>query len=237
MTTGKNYLTIGELVEKLKKLYPDISSSKLRFLELKGLVNPRRSENKYRIYSREDVRKITFILKMQKDYYMPLEVIKEKLSSMDFNFRKEDKYVLKDIQLRLGEDFGGFEPKSLTLEEAAERFKVSPSYIKELMEACLIDSSEKEEKVIISSEDIEIIKLAVELKQYGIYVKHLRMFDNFSTRHASFIQQIVLPLILSSNKGAHKKGKQILNKLESSIQNLHTLLVEKKNRKFLEKHK
>jgi len=237
MGPGKKYLTIGELVSKLKKIYPDLSSSKLRFLESKGLINPSRAENKYRVYSREDVRKITFILKMQKDYYMPLEVIKEKLSAMDFALQKEDDKALKDIQLKLGESFEGFEPKTLTVEEAAKKYKVSLSYINELIEGSIIDSTQDGEKRVLGREDIEIIKFAVELKKFGIQVKHLKMFDNFSTRHASFMQQIVLPLVLSSNKGSHKNGIKILNQLESNLENFHTLLVKKKNRKFLEKHK
>ncbi|MGM0365462.1 MAG: MerR family transcriptional regulator [Actinomycetota bacterium] len=237
MAPDKKYLTIGELVSRLKKIYPDISSSKLRFLESKGLLNPGRAENKYRIYSREDVKKITFILKMQKDYYMPLEVIKEKLSSINFDFQKEDNKAIKDIQLKLGEDFSGLEPKSLTVEEAAERYNVTPTYINELIEGNIIDSSEEGEQKVIGNEDIELIKLAVELKEYGIQAKHLKMFDNFSTRHASFMQQIVLPLILSSNKGSHKKGLKILNQIEANVENFHNLLVKKKNRKFLEKHK
>ena len=237
MTSDKKYLTIGELVSRLKKIYPDISSSKLRFLELKGLIDPDRSDNKYRIYSKQDVRKINFILKMQKDYYMPLEVIKEKLSAMDFDFNTENGQALKDIQLKLGESLENLEPKSLTLDEAAEKFKVSPSYIKELIEGRIINPNQEDEKPILRSEELEVIKLAVDLKEYGIQVKHLKMFDNFANRHTSFMQQIVLPLILSSNKGARKKGKKTLNQLESKVEHLHNMLVKRKNKDFLEKHK
>ncbi len=230
-------LTIGELVSRLKRVYPDISSSKLRFLELKGLITPSRSENKYRVYSKDDIKKITFILKMQKDYYMPLDVIKEKLSSMDLDLEKASDKTLKDIQLKLGENFQGMEPKSMTLEEAADRFKVSAEFIKELIEANLIEPNHESNKDVIGGKDLEIIKRAAELREYGIHVKHLKLFENYATRQATFMQQIVLPLILSSNKASQKKGKTILNDLEANLESLHKLLVGKKNRKFLEKHK
>ena len=80
MKTKKSYITISELVTKFKKYYPDISASKIRFLESRGLIEPKRTPSKYRIFTKEDILKINFILKMQKDYYLPLEAIKEKLN-------------------------------------------------------------------------------------------------------------------------------------------------------------
>ena len=74
----KKHLTIGKVVKNLKKIYPDLTNSKLRFLESEGLLKPKRASNRYRIYYREDIEKLNFILKMQRDLYMPLEVIKEK---------------------------------------------------------------------------------------------------------------------------------------------------------------
>ncbi len=237
MCPEKNYLTIGELVKKLKSLYPDISSSKLRFLESKGLINPDRASNKYRIYSREDVEKINFILKMQKEYFMPLEVIKEKLSTVDFKKIDEKNNALQDIQLKLGEEFKDFKPKSLTLEEVVEKFKLPSSYINELIEYNIVEVKEEGEQKIISGEDIELIKIIKELENYGIHARHLKLFDNFASRHASFIQQIVLPLLLSANKGSHKKAKKVLESLESFLKDFHSILVKKKNKKFLKKHK
>jgi DNA-binding transcriptional MerR regulator len=237
MSSEKNYLTIGQLVSKLKKIYPDLSSSKLRFLESKGLISPGRADNKYRVYSKEDIRKINFILKMQKEYYMPLDIIKEKLSAVDFNLQNDDQQAIKDIQLKLGENLDEMSPEFLTIQEAADRHKVNISFINELIEGDIIQTVERSGQEVIRDRDIEIIKLAVELGKYGIRVKHLKMFDNFATRHASFMQQIVLPMILSSNKASHKNGVKILSQIESNLENLHMLLVKKKNNAFLEQHK
>ncbi len=81
---NKAFLTIGQLVKKFKIYYPELSCSKLRFLEAKGLLNPSRAKNKYRIYNKSDLKKIYTILKMQKELFLPLNVIREKIELIDF---------------------------------------------------------------------------------------------------------------------------------------------------------
>ena len=95
-------LTIGKLIKELKKAYPDLTSSKLRFLETQGLVTPKRSVNKYRVYYRDDIEKINYILKMQKEFYLPLDIIKEKIKSKEFKDYLESGKDLKNLQLKLG---------------------------------------------------------------------------------------------------------------------------------------
>src|SRR4030065_1687945 len=130
--TKKSHLTIGELVRKFRKYYPDLTHSKLRFLESKGLIIPKRADNKYRVYFRDDVRKINFILKLQKDYFMPLEVIKEKIDSIDFGKIEKDKGALKDLQLKLDDDNKSFKIEKSTVEYVRERYKLSQDSINEL---------------------------------------------------------------------------------------------------------
>jgi len=114
----KKYLTIGKVVKNFKKIYPDLTNSKIRFLEFEGLLSPKRASNKYRIFYREDIEKLNFILKMQKDLYMPLEVIKEKLKSRDFKKFLSEGRSIENLQLKLGEEFKtGYETKSFSLED------------------------------------------------------------------------------------------------------------------------
>ncbi|MCK5567754.1 MAG: hypothetical protein KAI62_07570, partial [Actinomycetia bacterium] len=90
---------------------------------------------------------------------------------------------------------------------------------------------------VINGDDIEIIKMAIELSKYGIHIKHLKLFENFALRHSSFIQQIIMPLMSSSKMDQHRKGKKVALYLERSLCDFHELLLKKENRKFLEKHK
>lgn len=234
----KRFLTIGKLVEKLRIKNPEVTNSKLRFLEAKGLITPARSSNKYREYNIEDIKKISFILKMQKDFYMPLNIIKEKLKSKQYREFLDEGKDFKNLQLRLGEELkSDYKPKAFSMDDLKKKFKISPASLAELAENRMLDWREENGKYLIQNEDIEIIKMYSELSKYGIRVKHLKIFENFAGRHSSFIQQIVLPLLLSSNKQSHKRALRVTKILERDLCDFHELLLIKENRKFLEKHK
>jgi len=234
----KNYLIISKVVKKLKKLYPNLTNSKLRFLESEGLLSPKRALNRYRIYYREDIEKLNYILKMQKDFYMPLEVIKEKLKSKEFKKFISECESIETLQLKLGEEFKpGYELKLYSIDDISKKFKLSQSFIIDLHENEIIDWSEENGKYVVSTYDIEILKLASKLSKYGIQVRHLKLFENFAGRHSSFIQQIIYPLLMSSKKDSHIKAARVANKLERILCDFQELLIKKENRKFLEKYK
>jgi DNA-binding transcriptional MerR regulator len=232
----KNGLTIGKLIKQLKKSYPGIRSSKLRFLESQGLINPKRGINKYRLYAEDDIKKINFILKLQKDFYLPLDVIKEKLDSKEFKEYSEKGASLKNIQLEFENEFDSVKSrKYLTVEELRKKLKLQQSFIDDIIDHDLIDSKNNNGELLINSDDIHIVEMAKELLKYGIQIKHLKMFENFAVRHSSFIQQIIMPLMISSNKDLHKKARKVAIKLERYLCDLHELLLKKENRKFMEK--
>lgn len=234
----KNYLVISKVVKKLKKLYPDLTNSKLRFLESEGLLSPKRALNRYRIYYREDIEKLNYILKMQKDFYMPLEVIKGKLKSKEFKKFISECESIETLQLKLGEEFKpGYELKLYSIDDISKKFKLSQSFIIDLQENEIIDWSEENGKYVLSTNDIEILKLASKLSKYGIQVRHLKLFKNFAGRHSSFIQQIIYPLLMSGKKDSHIKAARVVNKLERILCDFQELLIKKENRKFLEKYK
>lgn len=238
-TSEKKFLTIGRVVKSLKKIYPDLSSSKLRFLESEGLIKPKREENKYRVYYREDIEKLNFILKMQKDYYMPLDVIKEKLKSRDYKkFLSESYDSIENLQLKLGVEYkANHEQKLYSVGDISKKFKLSPSFINELIENYIVDWQKEDGKYLINAHEIEVLKIVSELSKYGIHVKHLKLFENFANRQSAFIQQITLPLIMSGKKDTHARAVKSINKLERLLCDFQELLVKKENRKFLEKHK
>jgi DNA-binding transcriptional MerR regulator len=238
-TSEKKYLTIGRVVKNLKKMYPDLSSSKLRFLESEGLIKPKREENKYRVYYGEDIEKLNFILKMQKDYYMPLGIIKEKLKSRDYKkFLSERYYSIENLQLKLGVEYkADHEQKLYSTSDISKKFKLPQTFITELIENDIVDWQEENGKYLIDAHEVEVLKIVSELSKYGIHVKHLKLFENFANRQSAFIQQITIPLIMSGKKDAHARAVKSINKLERLLCDFQELLVKKENRKFLEKHK
>ncbi|HHT79029.1 MAG TPA: MerR family transcriptional regulator [Actinobacteria bacterium] len=238
MKTKKNYITISKVVEKFKKYYPDISASKVRFLESEGLLSPKRTQSKYRIYGKEDIIKLDFILKMQKQYYMPLSAIREKINSVDFvlDFKNED--IVKQLKFDLIEESSiSLKDDSIAVEELIKKLEIKESFLNELMNENVIYFEEFEDRKIIKSSEIEIIRIAAELLKYGIQPKNLKLFDNFSARESSFIQQIALPVIMSGSKESVVKATSIVKDLEMLLSNLRHLMVKRNNKAFLEQYK
>jgi len=238
MKTKKNYITISKVVEKFKKYYPDISASKVRFLESEGLLSPKRTQSKYRIYGKEDIIKLDFILKMQKQYYMPLSAIREKINSVDFvlDFKNED--IVKQLKFDLIEENSiSLKDDSIAVEELIKKLEIKESFLNELMDESIIYFEEFEDRKIIKSSEIEIIRIAAELLKYGIQPKNLKLFDNFSARESSFIQQIALPVIMSGSKESVVKATSIVKDLEMLLSNLRHLMVKRNNKAFLEQYK
>lgn len=238
MKTKKSFITISELVVKFKKFYPDISASKIRFLESRGLIEPKRTPSKYRIFVKEDILKINFILRMQKDYYLPLEAIKEKLNSLDFKLEYENKDIMKQLKLDMNNrEAPGYKSEFISVYELMQRLKLEKSFIDELVENNIIFFEEIEGQYFLKTSDMEIIRLVMEFLKYGVHAKHLRFFENFSSRESSFIQQIVFPILMSDSKGSFKKASEIIIELEDLISKFRSLMVKKENRLFLEKYK
>jgi DNA-binding transcriptional MerR regulator len=233
----KDGMTIGELVKRLKKIYPDISQSKLRFLESRGLITPKRSANSYRLFNKEDVIRLNFILKMQKDFYMPLDVIKEKLKHLDFKNIDINKDVIDQLKMDLSVDENILKDTKTTLEEIKQKFHIEKDFIMEMADNELISIQESGYTFSLDSQDVEILKIAFELSKYGIHVKHLKLFENYANRQSSFIQQIVLPLLLSSSQESHKKAVQYFLKLEEAICSLNNLFVKRENKLFIDKYR
>ncbi len=237
MKTKKNYLTISELVEKFKKFYPDISASKIRFLESKGLIEPKRTSSKYRIFVKEDILKINFILKLQKDYYLPLEAIKEKINSIDFKISTEDKDIIKQLKLDIYESDVSYKNELISVYEFMQKHKLDQNFINELAENGVIRFEEIDGQRFLRSSDMEIIKIVIEFSKFGIHSKHLKFFENFSTRESSFIQQIIFPILMSGNSDSYKKANEIVLEIEELISKFSSLMVKREDRLFLEKYK
>lgn len=241
MKTKKSFVTIGEVVEKFKKFYPDISTSKIRFLESKGLIEPKRTPGRYRVFSKEDIVKINFILRMQKEFYLPLEAIKEKLNSLDFKLdleNKENKDIIKQLRL-YAEDSSlqGNKNETIPIYSLMKKLKIDKSFIDELVENNIIILEDIDGQSFINSSEIEIVKIITGFLKYGIRPKNLKFFENFYFREASFIQQIVLPVLMSESSGSFKKANEIVIELEELISSFRILMVKRENRLFLEKYK
>jgi DNA-binding transcriptional MerR regulator len=190
--SGRDYLTIGEVVQRLQGAYPDLSISKVRFLEEEGLVAPERTQGGYRKFSQADVARVEMILRLQKEHFLPLAVIREKLSDFDRGrippeLARAGVGATAPLPLIAGED------GPVPLEEAPGSLGIPVSFIRELAEFGLVFISSGESGDEISRTDVQIVHAAWELRRFGVEPRHLRMYENFADRESAFFAQILMP--------------------------------------------
>ncbi len=181
---------IGEVQELLTKEFPDISISKIRFLEKEGLINPERTPSGYRKYSKANIKQLSYVLRLQREEYLPLNVIKKKIQDL-----KSGKVVAGDLNVMAGQagetTLMGAMPISFDL--APSKLHLSAETINELLEYGIVGVREGPEGKYFSHDDVKVLNMAKEFFRYGVEPRHLRMYIQFVGREASFIEQIIRP--------------------------------------------
>lgn len=223
----KGHLTIGRLVQSLKGRYPDLSISKVRYLEEEGLLTPDRTSGGYRKFSPREVQRLEIIMRLQKEHFLPLAVIKRKLADLDVG----------KVPLEL--KGAGGSAKALTLplmdadtvaaEEIASATGVTAEAVRELESFGLIKSKQTADGKVYDSVDVEILKVCQRLSHFGIEPRHLRMYGTFASRESAFFQQIVLPALRQARVDGKEKQKisDVLDELSQGTQHLHSLLLRR----------
>jgi len=190
MVTDEKKFGIGEVQRILRKEFPDITISKIRFLEKEGLISPERTSSGYRKYSLSHIKQLSYILRLQREEYLPLAVIKKKIEDL-----KSGKVVAGDLTLMSGQTaepaLTGAVPVSLDL--APSKIGLSPETIEDLISYGIVHPKDGPEGKYFSPEEMKILTLAKEFFRYGVEPRHLRMFTQFVGREAAFIEQIVKP--------------------------------------------
>lgn len=189
--TSRDYMTIGEVVERLSNTYPGLSISKIRFLEEEGLVTPERTPGGYRKFTQADLSRIELILRLQKEHFLPLAVISEKLEEFD---RGKMPTELRD---------SGAAPEAATLPfEEAQSVRVDDvpnslglplSFIEELVEFGLIVPDDEDGDRVLKADDVSVAHACWDLRRFGVEPRHLRMYETFAEREATLFSQILMP--------------------------------------------
>ena len=175
-------LRIGEVVRRLRDEFPDVSISKIRYLEDEGLLAPRRTQGGYRLFSQEDFERLQTILRLQRDEFLPLRVIREELDAPGANERKRRRPV------PLGSPDG-----EVTLDELCERAAIGPDIAKELEAFGLLAPHGSGADKRFPESDIDVAATCAQLARYGIAPRHLRTFRTGADREAALLGQLVAP--------------------------------------------
>jgi DNA-binding transcriptional MerR regulator len=209
-------LTIGAVRERLVEEFPDISISKIRYLEGQGLLAPRRTQSGYRLYSDEDVERLQTILRLQRDEFLPLRVIRDELMSPGAKRRTRRRSSGSG-------PLSGTDP-TIDLRTLCDRSAAEPAFVHELEDYGILEPVDEDGEPHYPERDIEIVAACARLARYGIEPRNLRSIRNGASSAAGLLEQIVAPALRSGNPERRSAGIEDLETLAAASQELSQLL-------------
>jgi DNA-binding transcriptional MerR regulator len=219
-------LTIGAVCKILQSEFDDVSISKIRYLEDQKLLNPRRTQGGYRLYSQADVERLRTILRLQRDEFLPLRVIRQELASggdLAFGGDGERKPSGSNVRRAILVDTSR---AYLTLEEVVEETGAREELLRELENYGIVQPEKREGKTVYDETDREIVRAANELSRVGVGARNLRVFRSSADREANLLEALLGPSLRSRNPERRKEALQSLESLAATVSHLkHLLLV------------
>jgi DNA-binding transcriptional MerR regulator len=212
-TQRERLIRIGEVVRRLAEEFPDISISKIRFLEDEGLLTPIRTRGGYRLFSEYDLERLTTILRLQRDEFLPLKVIREELDAPGMKERKRRRPAA------LGERI-----EQIDLDELCRRSGITPELAKELEDFGLLSSSGTGGNKLFPETDADVAAVCAQLSRYGVAPRHLRTFRTATDRETALLEQLISPALRSKSAERRGAGLRDLQALAELAQELTSLL-------------
>jgi DNA-binding transcriptional MerR regulator len=221
-------LTIGAVCKILQNEFDDISISKIRYLEDQKLLTPRRTQGGYRLYSQSDVERLRTILRLQRDEFLPLKVIRQELAAggeIDLggggnsDRRPAAGAVRRAILVNTSSAY-------LTLEEVIEETGARHELIGELENFGIVQPEKRDGRPVYDETDREIVRAANELSRVGVGARNLRVFRSSADREANLLEALLGPSLRSRNPERRKEALESLESLAATVSHLkHLLLV------------
>jgi DNA-binding transcriptional MerR regulator len=229
-------MTIGAVCKALEQEFPDISISKIRYLEDQKLLSPRRTPGGYRLYSSGDVARLRTILRLQRDEFLPLRVIRQELASG----RTEDDVA--SPAATGGDSSRRKRRPSVTapttgalysLDDVVEETRADPRLVSELEEYGVIKGENRAGVKYYDETEREIVRAVTELARYGVGGRNLRAFRTSADREAALLQQILAPALRSRNTRRRQEAIEALENLAAVTTHLKHLLLIRDLRKIV----
>ena len=205
--------TIGAVCRRLKSEFPDISISKIRYLEDQGLLTPRRTPGGYRLFGEDDVDRLETILRLQRDEFLPLRVIRQQLAASVQKGKRRRRAALAT------------EDQELTLEELCARAGIAAGVVRDLEGFGLLQPTVERGERRYRGSDVEVAALCAQLAAYGMSARHLRTFQTSAERNAALLGQITAPALHGRSAERRQAGLEDLRALGELAQELSQLLL------------
>jgi DNA-binding transcriptional MerR regulator len=195
-------LRIGEVVRRLTAEFPDISISKIRYLEDEGLLQPRRTQGGYRLFSQADLERLETILRLQRDEFLPLRVIRDELDAPGQKERKRRRPAAL-----------GAEEETIMLDELCERAGIGTDVAHELEEFGLLAPRGSARAKRYVDSDVDVAATCAQLMRYGFDPRNLRTFRTATGRQAALLEQLVAPALRGRNAERRQQALRDLQQL------------------------
>lgn len=220
-------MSIGEVLARLRPDYPDVTISKIRFLESERLIEPQRSPSGYRKFTHGDVERLRFILSAQRDHYLPLRVIREHLEAAGQGPRlthdgpSGPRPLVAADALPISENSEG-NTRHLTRRELLEATGISDGGLRELEEYGLVAREGRH----YGPEAVTVVNTVAELGKFGLEARHLRTVKAAADREVGLIEQVVAPVARQRDPGARSRADDVAREIAALSLRLHVTLVK-----------
>jgi DNA-binding transcriptional MerR regulator len=218
--SAERLLTIGTVCRRLKAEFPDISISKIRYLEDQGLLTPKRTQGGYRLFGEDEVERLETILRLQRDEFLPLRVIREQLAAGAGRERRRRRAGLVEAE------------EGVDLEALCERAGIEPARARELEEFGLLEPRVENGQRLYSETDGDIAEACATLARFGIAPRHLRAFRTAADRESALLEALVAPALRSRNPERRRAGIEDLQALSEAATELSHLLFARNVRRL-----
>jgi len=226
-------LNIGQVLDQLRSDYPGVTIPKIRFLEDKGLIKPERTPAGYRKFSDDDVDRLRYILRMQRDHYLPLKVIGEHLDAMDRGLEPPPiesvvptvpSVALATDGLPSAESFRRRSDLRLSRRELLKVAEISDELLGQLEQFGLVTPRSGTGQ--FDSDALVIAQAARELAEFGFEPRHLRAFRNAADREVGLVEQVVTPMRNGRDASAQARADEAVSEIAALSVRLHATLVK-----------
>lgn len=226
---ARDTMSIGEVLARLRSDFPDVSISKIRFLESEGLIEPQRAPSGYRRFTHDDVSRLRYVLSVQRDHYLPLRVIKRHLDALDRGLEQPLvgpalRQAAPAVDGRSMTESGDHRDARLTRADVVDAAGVGEDFFDQLVAYGIVTT--RDGSSYYDRTALLITKIAAELASHGVEPRHLRAVRTAADRQVGLVEQVVAPLRRQRVPEAGGRAEDMAREIAALSTRLHALLVE-----------
>ncbi|WP_458110893.1 MerR family transcriptional regulator [Arthrobacter sp. R1-13] len=223
---GPQVLNIGEVLAQLSDDFPNMTASKIRFLEEKGLINPQRTPAGYRQYSDGDVERLRFVLALQRDQYLPLKVIKDYLDAIDRGERPDNMPPGVNVSPRIVSDDLAVELQTRVRRLSEDQLRAESGASVPLLQSLLSFGLISHVNGTFDEHALQVARACVQLESHGLEPRHLRPFQAAAEREFGLVERAVATLTSRKDAASQARAAEAAREISDICLSLHRALVQ-----------